>query len=549
MTQDTPQTTPSPRPAHPPKPRGGPLSLVDDLLGRVTMYRLVTIVLVALVVVSFGLTWTSSLIQSVFTTEAMALTLVVVVAASVLSNVLLGLVWRIRPHLESSVITALLLWFLYWPSSDASTLAWLAGVAVLANVSKYVLAFRGRHVLNPAAAGVVLMLLLQELLQVDPASRVYTTWWVANEPALLFVAIGALVVLRRTHRLAVGATFVAVTAAVVVGGLVNGGATLGDAVTTAFWSYPIVFLAGFMLSEPLTLPPRRRQQLAVAVLAALVFAWPQLQSLLLPPGTTIDLWIFESTPELALVAANLVGFALGQRRGVRLQVVGHRELAPGTWEVAFEPLRPVRFMPGQYVELHVPHAGADRRGVRRVFSISSAPDAAHVTIALRVPERSSSFKRALLDAEPGTVVTATSVGGDFLLPADEPAVLVAGGIGITPFASQLRHPTPERRQDLVLVYGVPDGPGGTPPQVAYRDELVATGVPVVLVSPTPPTDLPAGWRHVAAPGPDADVLAEAVPDLAARRAYVSGPPAMVHAVRRSLRGRCAGVRTDYFSGY
>ena len=72
---------------------------------------------------------------------------------------------------------------------------------------------------------------------------------------------------------------------------------------------------------------------------------------------------------------------------------------------------------------------------------------------------------------------------------------------------------------------------------------------MVLVSPERPADLPDGWTHVAAPAVSGEVVDEAVPDAADRVAYVSGPPAMVSAVRPALRRRCAGVRTDYFSGY
>ncbi len=112
---------------------------------------------------------------------------------------------------------------------------------------------------------------------------------------------------------------------------------------------------------------------------------------------------------------------------------------------------------------------------------------------------------------------------------------------MTPFLSQLRA---GEARDVVLVYGVPDGD-----VVPYRDELVASGVRVVLVSPEPPGDLPADWVHVAAPVVSGDVVAEAGPDAAERVAYVSGPPVMVSAVRGDLRRRCAKVRTDYFSGY
>ena len=68
-----------------------------------------------------------------------------------------------RPHTESSLITGLLLLLPFWPSelfwpsqpTQGLQLAEIAGVAlacVLASASKYALAWRGRHIFNPAAA-------------------------------------------------------------------------------------------------------------------------------------------------------------------------------------------------------------------------------------------------------------------------------------------------------------------------------------------------------------------------------------------------------------
>lgn len=517
---------------------------IDGLLGRVTMYRLVTIVLAALVVV-YALFTATGVIEGLSTGDNL-LALLVVLVASVVSNRLLGLAWRVTPHDESAVITALLLFFLFVPLPDASVanLAWFAVAAVLANASKYVLAWRGRHVLNPAAAGAVLVVVAQWAVGRDlPINALWQT--AATQALLPFVAVGAVLVLWRTRRLDVGLVLVVVAGALVLSGLVIGFDTaVGDALRTTLYSYPIVFLAGFMLSEPLTLPPRRWQQLGVAALLGVLLAYPTAGPAFgLPEAPTVG--PLSATPEVALVLGNLLAFAFARRTGVALESVGARRLGADTWEVAFRPRRPVRFAPGQYLELHLPHAGSDSRGVRRVFSISSPPGADVLTVAVRVPEPSSSFKRALLDVGEGATVRATGVHGDFVWPGgrhgDRPLLLVAGGIGVTPFLSQLRSGEP---RDVVLVYGVGDGD-----DVPYRDELVASGVRVVLVSSAPPSSLPDGWTHATSPVVTADVVTSTVPDAADRLAMVSGPPVMVSAARSSLRPHVAALRTDYFSGY
>lgn len=506
------------------------LSRLDGLLGRASMYRLVTIVLAVLAAVSFVLAATDRIDPTIFSPGAMALSLVVLVASTVVASVLLGLVWRTRVHVESSFITALILWFLYWPSTDAATLGWLALAGALAAASKFVLAWRGRHVFNPAAAGVVLLLLLGE---VTGWSVPMTSWWVASKPLFWFVLAGALLVLHRTRRLPMGLVFVVVAGALTVWG-VSAFSPGAAAWEFAAYSTPIVFFAGIMLSEPLTLAPRRWQQLALAVLAAVVFTWTLWTTRVLDEPLTLG--PFESTLELALLVVNLAAFALGQRGGVRLDVVGRRALTPDVQELRFRPQRPIRFRPGQYLELDLTGRGTDRRGTRRAFSISSAPGD-EITIAVRVPERPSAFKKALVGLEEGDVVRATSVSGDFTWPErPRPLLLVAGGIGVTPFVSQLRH---HDHDDVVLVYGVTG-----PDDVAYRDELAGTSARVVVVSPRRP-DLPEGWTWVEGAFVTPGVLAEHVPDFRRRTTYVSGPPAMVHAVR----GFVPRARTDYFSGY
>lgn len=515
--------------------------VLDRQLGRVTMYRLVTIVLSLLVVV-YAIFTATGVIEGLSTGDNL-LSLAVLLVASYASSRLMGLVFRVRPHAESSIITGLLLFFLFVPiiPVGAADLAWLAAAAFLAQASKYVLAWRGRHVFNPAAAGAFLVIVAQEV--VGREDRINAIWQTAaTEKLFPFVVVGALLVLWRTRRLDVGLVFVVLATVLIVVRLLDIASpdqSFVDVLKLTAYSYPIVFLAGFMLSEPLTLPPRRRQQLAVAAVTAVVFAYPTWIFLLTdsPP----DLGVLAISPEIALLVGNLVAFAFARRSGLDLELEGSRRLAGDTHELTFRTRRLVAFVPGQYLELSLPHRGVDGRGSRRTFSISSPPDAERVAVTLRVPERSSSFKRALLSLEPGTRVRGTGVGGDFVWPSDPstPLLLVAGGIGVTPFLSQLRH---EGSRDAVLVYGA-----SSPDEVPFAQELA--GVRVVLVCPGRPADLPEGWTHVDAPFLSAEIVAEAVPDLASRRAFVSGPPAMVNAVRPGLRRRAAGLSTDYFSGY
>lgn len=512
--------------------------LLDRQLGKVTMYRLVTLVLAVLAVVSVAYTALGDLGDGLWTVAGQLTSLAVLLVTVTVTSWAAARAVRTRAHLESSIITALLLWFLFVPQTGGPKLGWIALAGVLAGLSKFVLAWRGRHVLNPAAAGAFGTYLVQQAVGPAVEDRIGASWWIASTDLLPWVAVAAFLVLWRTRRLDVGLLFVAVAGVLVVLALHDFGQSYGDAARTALETSPLLFFAGFMLSEPLTLPPRRAQQLAVAVVAAVVYAYPL--AILLVDETPSLFGVADQWQVVALLAANVVAAVLARRSGVRLELVERRDHGSDTHELVFRANRPVRFRAGQYAELHLPHAGTDSRGTRRVFSIASAPGAETVSFALRLPHPASSFKRALTTLEPGAVVRSTGVGGDFVLPRDpaEPVVLVAGGIGVTPFLSQLA----DADRDAVLVYGL--GPSERVPFAADLD-----GRRVVLVAPERPAELPEGWTFVASPVLTADVVAAAVPDLASRRAYVSGPPAMVNAVRPGLRRRARAVHTDYFSGY
>jgi ferredoxin-NADP reductase len=499
--------------------------LLDRLTGRVTMYRLVLIVLAVIAAITLVLSFIPNGLA--FSPLQLLSTLAVSLVVTYFSNRLIALPFRVTPHGESSIITALLLFLLFFPSTDPESLLVLALVAVIASASKYLLAIRGRHIFNPVAIAAVIIAVTQLGAAV---------WWVGTPYLLAPVAIGGLLVVYRTRRFALVGTFVILALIISVTRLTLGGAGFGTAVWLSIGSSPIIFFACFMLDEPLTLPPLRWQQFVIAVVAAVIME------------VSFHLGLFYNSPELGLVIANLIAFGFGQRRSIPLDFVETRQLTPSTTELVFTPVRKVTFRPGQYLELTIPHRQADARGTRRVFSVASAPGAATVAIGVKTPEASSTYKQALTALKPGTRLRATSVGGDFVLPRDTtvPLLLVAGGIGVTPFVSQLRHlrATSEAR-DVVVVYTVRDND-----ELAYADELEGSGVPVFVVAPSEPSPLPAGWIYLGSDRLDATALAERVPRLAARTAYVSGPPSMVTTLRRDLKKLgVRRVKTDYFSGY
>ena len=506
---------------------------VLGLIGRVSMYRLVMFSLGLLALIALVLSFAGQVGPQPLEIVVSA---VVLALACALTDLAAQSLLRMPRRLESSLITAAILLFVLRPTLEPIGLAGLVLAGVVASASKYLLAWRGRHIFNPAATGAAVLTIVS-IWAPDLGS---SAWWVGSPWMAAPVLVLGVLLLVRTDKLPVVVTFwiVAMTVAFVrttvqfqsAGFPVDVPAVL---LQVAF-SSPFLFLGAFMLSEPLTLPPRRAQQYVVAVVVGVLAGWP-----LAVGAITLG-------QERALLIGNLVAFLFCLRAAVRLRVERRRDLTPTVRELTFHAARPFSFSPGQYLELDVPHRRPDGRGTRREFSIASAPeDLPEVRIAFKDGSQSS-YKKALAAVEPGGTLAVTGVWGDFVLPArpTAPVLMVAAGIGVTPFVSQLRHlAATGQRRDAVLAYVVSGSD-----ELAFRDDIVASGIPVVVFSPDEPVDLPAGWVWAGPDRVDAEGLLRAVPDLAQRAAYVSGPPRLIAALAPAL-GKAKSLTTDAFAGY
>lgn len=510
------------------------------VLGSLSMYRLVLFALIALAVIAFVLSL-FGVIVSPTPLEMVASFLVlafVISAVDAAAQRILRLPWRI----ESSLVTALILLFVLRPGVELGALLGLALAGAVASVSKYLIAWRGRHIFNPAAFGAAVVSILGAFGAFEWLGT-SSSWWVGTPVLTIPVLILGLAVLWRTEKVRVVLVFVLVAVATsVVRQAVQAvqfdiGFDVLSALQFAVLQSPFLFLGAFMLSEPLTLPPRRRQQLVVAVVVGLLAGWP-----ISVAG------LFTLGQERALLIGNLVAFAFALRGSVRLVLERREFITPTAQELTFRAKGRVRFLPGQYLELDVPHHRPDARGTRREFSIVSAPaDLPTLRIAYKNGDQKhpSSYKRALAAAEPGATFAVTGTWGDFILPrSDHPVLMVAAGIGVTPFVSQLRQlQAVGQQRDVVLVYVASEAS-----ELAFRDELAATGVRTVVFTRDEPLDLPAHWTWAQGARLDAETLERTVPDLGTRHAFISGPPRLIADLAPALQ-KARALTTDAFAGY
>jgi glycine betaine catabolism B len=175
-----------------------------------------------------------------------------------------------------------------------------------------------------------------------------------------------------------------------------------------------------------------------------------------------------------------------------------------------------------------------------------------VRMGVKFYPKPSSFKKRLLAMEPGESMAVCHLAGDFTLPRDrhEKLAFIAGGIGITPFASMIRHMLDTRdRRDAVMLdanWKVED--------ISYdpllREAQERLGLRTVhALSAT--ECVPEDWEGCVG-FVDSKMLRKVLPDYKERTFYISGPPAMVSAAKRAvaeLGVKRSRIRTDYFPGF
>lgn len=124
---------------------------------------------------------------------------------------------------------------------------------------------------------------------------------------------------------------------------------------------------------------------------------------------------------------------------MKLKLIDRRPLFDDVESFILEPEQPVSWRPGQYMHYVFPHPGEDDRGEERWFTISAPPYRKNLSITTRFAgDKGSSFKKALRGLKIGSLIEADGPKGKFVIDDfSKKHVLIAGGIGITPYRSML----------------------------------------------------------------------------------------------------------------
>lgn len=228
-------------------------------------------------------------------------------------------------------------------------------------------------------------------------------------------------------------------------------------------------------------------------------------------------------------------FPWARNRRYRVQAV--RPEAPGVFTVLLTPDPPGHalrhFMPGQFHFLTLQPPG--RAAEEHPFTICSAPDKTGVVAS--TIKASGDFTKEIGALTPGTPALIRGPFGRFscqLHPGQKRLVFIAGGVGITPFMSMLRHMHGERGAadrplSVLLIYA-----NRQEGDILFRQELDALGhagiLRVIYVLSRPGDQ----WRqergHIGV-----ELLRRVTDGISDPAFYVCGPPAMMASATGALR--------------
>lgn len=213
----------------------------------------------------------------------------------------------------------------------------------------------------------------------------------------------------------------------------------------------------------------------------------------------------------------------------------------------FKPERRMDYTAGQFTELTLKHARPDKRGIKRWFTLSSAPggDLVSITTKYAGGDKSSSFKKTLFTLEPGATVSLADAMGDFVLPkfTQTPLIFVAGGIGLTPFHSIFGWliATGEQRA-IRFIYAV-----NSEDDIIWQAVFDKAGIAATIVV-NQPSDSWGGLRGQL----DAETILGLEKPTDDTLIYLSGPEPMVEALQTQLETKGVDKRQlvgDFFPGY
>lgn len=218
---------------------------------------------------------------------------------------------------------------------------------------------------------------------------------------------------------------------------------------------------------------------------------------------------------------------------------------------------------GQYAFFDIGGVYNDPEGPVRHFSLASSPTEEEIIISTRI--RDTPYKKRLSSLEIGSKAKVTKPLGKFVLHDDysKPAVLLSGGIGVTPFRSMIKYATDKQLPIRIVMFDS----NRNIPNILYKEEFDEclnknTNLKIVYTI----TEKEDDNQPSSAPGVnkewkgergriDKAMLERHLNDNEIKNSiyYICGPAGMLNAIKEllqnSLQISMDQIRTEEFTGY
>lgn len=194
----------------------------------------------------------------------------------------------------------------------------------------------------------------------------------------------------------------------------------------------------------------------------------------------------------------------------------------------------LKWVAGQNQGWVLPHEGDINHDNEHWFTISSAPSEGTMNVSTRISD--SKYKNQLNSLKPGDPVEVHELGGDFTWEDEpsEPIVMVAAGIGVTPFRSILLERVANNKKiNASLLH-------------FSRDKDVTFEPLLRKLAKEHPEFM---YQTIIGETITADRIIELAPQAKDQVVYLSGAKPMVLALSEELEKRGVSTKQDRFPGY
>lgn len=234
----------------------------------------------------------------------------------------------------------------------------------------------------------------------------------------------------------------------------------------------------------------------------------------------------------------------------KLKLIEKRDEAQGTKSFIFEKPEGFTYIAGEFMYFTLPQLKyPDPRGTTRHFTLSSSPTEDYLSLTTRLREQSG-YKKTLNEFSLGSVVDARGPTGVLIMPDDvqNPQVMLAGGIGITPFRSRIKYVTDKNLPiQIHLIYA-----NSHTEEITFKKELdeisqAHKNIKVTYFVSEPTSNWKGEKGRI-----NSNFLSQLTTHYSQSTYWVCGPPPMVTAMEEILEQMkipTEQIKTEKFTGY